>query len=164
MFLRTVNRNSFFTLSDKISIEDFDNEVYDFRITGPNGFYRHFVGSKKNPPISIKTSSEQSGLVSKKLTGNLIFSIENKGMLPITIQIVDNKYKTPTQIFNLKSKVTTDLLLNLSKNAHWYDFSIVQPGNTIFKHRYAGKIETGEITITDPFMGGVVEPIQGNRL
>jgi len=142
------------TITDKIAIEDFDNEVYDFRITGPNGFYRHFTGNKKNPRISIKAKAEQSGLVTKKLTGNLGFSIENKDIVPVSIQIIDNKYKAVTRNVTLKPKSTTEVLLNLSKSAHWYDFSVVQPGNNVFKHRYSGKIETGEITITDPYMGG----------
>ncbi|RDC56810.1 phospholipase C, phosphocholine-specific [Pedobacter chinensis] len=140
-------------LKDKISIEDFDNEIYDFRISGPNGFYRHFVGSKKNPSINIKAHYEQSGLVSKKLTGNLVFSIENKSTAAVNIQIIDNKYKAATQGLNIKPKSSIDIPLKLSKNGHWYDFSIRQTGNNVFNHRYAGKVETGEITITDPFMG-----------
>lgn len=142
------------TLTDRINIQDFDNEAYDFRISGPNGFYRHFVGSKKNPQIIIKAAAEQSGLVAKKLSGNLVFSIENKGTAPVSLQVIDNKYKKAAQNINLKPKSSTSVLLDLSKSGHWYDFSVVQTGNGIFKHRYAGKIETGEITITDPFMGG----------
>ncbi|MCZ4224108.1 phosphocholine-specific phospholipase C [Pedobacter rhodius] len=144
------------TLTDKINIEDFDNEAYDFRITGPNGFYRHFTGSKKNPQISIKAKPEQSGLLTKKLTGNLVFAIENKGTSAVNIQIADNKYKAATQNLNLKPKSITNVLLSLSRSGHWYDFSIIQNGNAVFKHRYAGKIETGEITITDPYMGNAL--------
>ena len=140
-------------LSEKINIEDFDNGVYDFRITGPNGFYRHFTGNKQNPQIVIKAMPEQSGLVSKKLTGNLIFSIENRSSSAVSIQIIDNKYKTATRTVLLKPKATTNLVSNLSKNGNWYDLSIINIGNSIFKHRYSGKIETGQITTSDPYMG-----------
>lgn len=140
-------------VKDKINIEDFDSEVYDLAVTGPNGFYRHFVGNKKNPQIVIKAFPEQGGLISKKLTGNLLFAIENKANGAITIQVIDNKYKAATQIITLKAKSSTNVLLNLSRNSNWYDFTIKQTGNIIFNHRYAGKIETGEITKTDPFMG-----------
>ena len=144
------------TLKEKINVEDFDNEVYDLAVTGPNGFYRHFVGNKKNPQLAIKAFPEQGGLISKKLTGNLLFSIENKAASAIKIQVIDNNYKSATQTITLKAKSSTNVLLNLSKNANWYDFSILQNGNSIFKHRYAGKIETGEITKTDPFMGNAL--------
>lgn len=143
-------------LTEKIGIDNFDNEIYDFRITGPNGFYRHFTGSKKNPQLMIQAKPEQVGLVRKKLSGHLIFSIENKGATIIAIQIIDHKYGASPRNLQLKPKSTHTVLLDLSKNANWYDFSIIQMGNGIFKHRYAGKIETGVVTTTDPFMGNVV--------
>ncbi|WP_316799169.1 phosphocholine-specific phospholipase C [Pedobacter frigidisoli] len=144
------------TITDRISIEDFDDHVYDFRITGPNGFYRHFMGDSKNPEIEIKASPEQSGLVNKKNTGNLIFTIKNDSTLPLTLQIIDNKFKAAKQNISLKAKSVSTVPVNLSGSAHWYDFSILQSGNPVFKHRYAGKVETGAITTTDPFMGDVV--------
>lgn len=144
------------TLTEKIGIDDFDDEIYDFRATGPNGFYRHFAGNKKNPELMILAKPEQVGLVRNKLSGNLIFSIENKGTAAITIQIIDHKYGAPPRNLQLKPKSTNTVLLDLSKSANWYDFSIIQTGNKIFKNRYAGKIETGAITTTDPFMGNVL--------
>lgn len=104
----------------------------------------------------ILAKPEQVGLVRNKLSGNLIFSIENKGTAAITIQIIDHKYGAPPRNLQLKPKSTNTVLLDLSKSANWYDFSIIQTGNKIFKNRYAGKIETGEITTTDPFMGNVL--------
>ena len=142
-------------LKDNIDIADFDNEVYDLAISGPNGFYRSFTGSKKNPALAVKVYPEQSGLVTKKLSGNLVFAIENKGTAAITVQIIDNKYKSATKTVTIKPKSSANVVLNQSKSANWYDYSIVQSGNTVFKHRYAGKIETGEITQTDPYMGNV---------
>ncbi|KLT64611.1 phosphocholine-specific phospholipase C [Pedobacter sp. BMA] len=144
------------SITERINIEDFDDNVYDFRITGPNGFYRHFKGNSKNPEIDIKASSEQSGILNKKNTGNLTFSLQNNSALPLTVQVIDNKFRAAIQNINLKPKSISTVILNLSKSAHWYDFSILQSGNPDFKHRYAGKVETGEITTTDPFMGNTV--------
>jgi phospholipase C len=143
-------------LTEKISLDDFDQGIYDFSIAGPNGFFRHFTGSKNNPQIVIQAKPEQSGLVNKKLTGNLIFSIENKGASPVNIQITDQKYGSAARNLQIKPHSFVTVNLGLSKSQNWYDFSIIQTGNRIFKHRYAGKIETGEVTTTDPFMGNVV--------
>ncbi|UKT63569.1 phosphocholine-specific phospholipase C [Pedobacter mucosus] len=137
---------------DKIDIEDFDNGVYEFTITGPNGFHRYFKGDINNPKILVNAYPEQTGLVSKKLTGNLILAFDNKTNSALSFQIIDNKYGAATQTINIKPKSTQQLLLNNNRNGNWYDFSISQKGNNIFENRYAGKIETGEITITDPFM------------
>lgn len=144
------------TLIERINIEDFDQKAYDLSITGPNGFYRHFLGDKMNPHLKIKARAEQNGLVKKRLTGNFVFSIENTGMKTLSIQITDNKYKAPTKCITIKQKSEIEVLLNISKNGNWYDFMITQVGNNLFKHRYAGKIETGQITSSDPFMGNVL--------
>jgi len=144
-------------LKDKIDLEDFDSSIYDLEITGPNGFFRHFRGSKDNPKVAIEGYPEQAGMLTKKLTGNLVFSFENQGPTAITLQIVDNAYKKAKQILILKPKSAGKIVLNLTKNSNWYDFSILHTGNDIFKYRYAGKIETGEITQTDPFMGGLIK-------
>lgn len=141
---------------DKINIDDFDSGVYDFHIAGPNGFYRHFKGDKNNGQIAVNARYEQSGLITKKLTGNLIFAVENLGPNVINIEIVDHKFGMANKKVSLKSKTTTNILLNVSKSANWYDFSLVETGNLVFMHRYAGKIETGEITTTDPFMAGII--------
>ncbi|MCX2432055.1 phosphocholine-specific phospholipase C [Pedobacter sp. GR22-10] len=143
-------------LTEKISLDDFDQGIYDFSIAGPNGFFRHFTGSKNNPQIVIQAKPEQSGLVNKKLTGNLIFSIENKGVSAVNIQITDQKYGSAARNLQIKPHSFVTVNLGLSKSQNWYDFSIIQTGNRIFKHRYAGKIETGDVTTTDPFMGNVV--------
>lgn len=141
-------------LTDKISIDDFDNGVYDFAIHGPNGFYRSFKGNNKSADLIINAKPEITGIVTKQVSGNLIFALENNGSSLIKIQIIDNKYKAQIKTVSLKPKSVTSVVLNLSKNANWYDFSVIETGNSIFKHRYAGKIETGMVTQTDPYMGG----------
>lgn len=141
-------------LKESISIDDFDKSNYNLAITGPNGFHRHFVGNKNNPAIHITAYPEEVGLISKKLSGRLILSFDNKQDRPVEIKIVDNKYQANPQKLQLKGNAISSVSLDLSKQANWYDFTITLKGNEIFSHRFAGKIETGEITETDPFMGG----------
>ncbi|WP_316735612.1 phosphocholine-specific phospholipase C [Pedobacter aquatilis] len=140
-------------IRDKISIDDFDNGIYDFAINGPNGFYRNFKGNNKNPNLIIYAKPEITGTISKKVSGNLIFYFENIGSSTLNIQIIDNKYNNQTKTVSLKPKSSINIILNLSKNGNWYDFSIIQTGNSVFKQQYAGKIENGRITETDPYMG-----------
>ncbi|WP_231458605.1 MULTISPECIES: phosphocholine-specific phospholipase C [unclassified Pedobacter] len=140
-------------LKDTISLDDFDNGIYDLAISGPNGFYRNFKGNAKNPNINVLAKPEITGTIAKKTSGNLVLSFENKGTTPADIQIIDNKYKSQPKTLSLKLKSTASITLNLAKSGNWYDFSIVQVGNKIFKQQYAGKIENGMITQTDPYMG-----------
>ncbi|WP_443945246.1 phosphocholine-specific phospholipase C [Pedobacter sp. AW1-32] len=142
-------------LRDEISLEDFDDEIYDFEINGPNGFYRYFAGSIKNPSVVIKVYPEQSGLVAKKNSGNLICSFENLGQADLIFQVKDNAYKNALKEIRVKAKSKVAHKMDLVANSNWYDFSIKVNGNKSYLNRYAGKVDTGEITQTDPFMGGV---------
>jgi phospholipase C len=46
--------------------------------------------------------------------------------------------------------------IDLSKTYGWYDISIKVKGNNTFEKRYAGKVETGIETFTDPLMGRAI--------
>ncbi|HRQ52502.1 MAG TPA: hypothetical protein PLR74_18280, partial [Agriterribacter sp.] len=48
-----------------------------------------------------------------------------------------------------------NVVLNLKSSHGWYDFSIKAAGFDDFEKRYAGRVETGKESITDPFMGKV---------
>jgi len=142
-------------LLDEISLQDFDDGIYDFKISGPNGFYRHFAGSIENPSVLVKVHPEQEGLLAKKNSGNLICSFDNNGSTEVIFQFRDHAYKATFKDFRVKAKSKASLKIDLSGNHQWYDFSITVKGNQNFENRYAGKIETGVITQTDPFMGGL---------
>ncbi|PWS27896.1 phospholipase C, phosphocholine-specific [Pedobacter yonginense] len=143
-------------LNDTIALDDFDGGVYDLAITGPNGFFRHFKGSKSNPNLLIKVYPEQKGLVAKKLSGNLLVEIQNKSSSELSLQIADPAYKSGIKRVNLKANAKTMVAISTKNSGNWYDISITQVGNKIFNHRFAGKIETGEMTTTDPFMGNII--------
>lgn len=47
------------------------------------------------------------------------------------------------------------IILNLNKSHGWYDFSVLASGSNKFERRYAGHVETGKESFTDPVMGRV---------
>jgi phospholipase C len=43
------------------------------------------------------------------------------------------------------------------KDSHgWYDFSVSVTGADTYLRRYAGRVETGEDSVSDPYMGRAV--------
>jgi phospholipase C len=46
--------------------------------------------------------------------------------------------------------------MDLKKSHHWYDFGMKVNGSQAFERRYAGHIETGRSSFSDPFMGRTV--------
>ena len=91
-----------------------------------------------------------------KLTGNVELKITNKGKNPLTLTVTDNAYKNNPVTKKIAASAEESIVLDLKKTSGWYDFSVAVKGNEVFAKRYAGRVETGKETISDPFMGRVV--------
>ena len=50
---------------------------------------------------------------------------------------------------------STSIVLDLGKSFGWYDVSIGVQGAATFEKRYAGHVETGKASFTDPAMGNI---------
>lgn len=141
------------TIKDSWQLNDFENNQYHLSIYGPNGFFREFKGSSNNPSIYTTCSYEQAKLNAKRLTGNIILTIKNNSGKQQAIEITDNAYHAPLQTKMLPADTETTVVINLGKSHHWYDVTVKIKGNDVFQASYAGHVETGENTISDPAMG-----------
>jgi phospholipase C len=45
---------------------------------------------------------------------------------------------------------------SLKRTSGWYDLAIAVEGDSQFEYRFAGHIEDGEDSVSDPLMGGLV--------
>jgi len=138
------------SVSDVWNVEDFENGLYYLRVYGPNGFYRQFKGGIYDPALSVvlKYNTEGNGL---------LLAIQNTGAEKVTVEVVDNSYKmgNHTVVLDAAGAKTaeTAINLNLEKSFGWYDFTLKVKGKSIFEKRYAGRVETGRPSFTDPLMG-----------
>lgn len=143
-------------IKDEFSLADFEKENYHFRVYGPNGFYREFAGDKNYPLVNLTCTYEASRLNPSRLTGNVLITITNNDTKPHVLNISDNSYKAVNQNKAIPAGAQTSIVLNLSKNYNWYDFSVKIKGFESYSERFAGHVETGQVTKTDPLMGGIV--------
>ncbi|MCF6407168.1 phospholipase C, phosphocholine-specific [Chitinophaga filiformis] len=143
------------TLVDEWGLNDFDNGRYHLRVYAPNGFYREFAGSKSNPQLKIATLYEKSKKNASELTGNIIVSITNHDTKAHTVEIKDNSYKNGMVKRTVAPQETVNVVLNLARSHQWYDYTVSVPGTDMFEG-FAGHVETGKVSQTDPLMGGVV--------
>ena len=148
-----VNTDS--VLSDKWKVSEFKDGIYDLIVNGPNGFYRQFKGDKSDPLLSVRCVNEQNGLI-KKATGNIDILLDSQALSTLEIQIIDDVYKVNAKTIKMKSVSNKKLTLNLQKSNGWYDFKIVVIGNSNYSRHYAGHVETGEESISDPYMAGIL--------
>jgi phospholipase C len=141
-------------------LSDFENSHYHLQVYGPNGFFRELTGTKDDAPVSVVFSHETDALRKDLLTGNIVLRFTNTGTQAVVLEITDNAYKAPVQTITIpagKTKINKSIYVNNAKSYGWYDFSVKLKGNQHFERRYAGRVETGQATKTDPFMGRVVQ-------
>jgi phospholipase C, phosphocholine-specific, Pseudomonas-type len=131
----------------------FENEKYHIRVDGPNGYYREFKGNAQSPQLAIACHYEKG---TPHLSGNVVAEIINHGNIAHVITIKDNGYKAAGISKAIPAKGKVSIPLHLAKNFNWYDFSVSVKGDEGFEQRFAGHVETGHASKTDPVMGGVV--------
>lgn len=134
-------------------LKSFENGSCHLRVNGPNGFFREFFSNENSPKLDISCGYEIKG---NKATGKLIITIVNQSAKNQTISIIDNAYKAKAVTKAIDAKGKAILVVDTSKSYNWYDFSIQLKGHQQFEQRYAGHVETGKVSKTDPLMGRVV--------
>ena len=142
-------------LSDLWSLADFEKGQYEIKVHGPNGFLREYAGSSNQaqPDIQLLYQTTQGNKASGKI--NLKVNVP-AGSESKTILIWDNAYKSKNQHKVIRAGESENILLSFDKSHNWYDFTISVEGVSGFHQRYAGHIETGNESVSDPFMGRMI--------
>jgi phospholipase C len=131
----------------------FDNHQYHLRLYGPNGFYREFKGAATDGEPEVSMAYELDG---GKPTGNLLLHLANMDARnTIQVTLKDNAYKKQDIVREIAKGSKITLPLSLKDSYGWYDFSIKTNGAEAFEKRYAGRVETGKDSFSDPHMGKV---------
>ncbi|WP_205513415.1 phosphocholine-specific phospholipase C [Longitalea arenae] len=144
-------------IKDKWQLSDFENGLYHLQVYGPNGFFREFTGNSHDPQAEIEFVYETDAKRQDLLTGNIYINFTNTGSQPLVFEITDNAYQSPVKSISVPaSKVTKSIRIVTSKHFGWYDVSVKLKGNQQFEKRYAGHVETGVPSKTDPLMGNIL--------
>ena len=139
------------TLQEAIPVQLFAHGKYEIEVRAPNGFYRAFNGSAGPSPVVVRAVYEHAG---GRLSGNVIVQAKNTSDKPIKVTVTDNAYMSGEHTKELGPGQETTIALESSKSHGWYDFTVaVKHSDTTA--RYAGRVETGASSLTDPVMGEV---------
>lgn len=140
-------------ISDAFKLADFEQGNYHLSVYGPNGFCRLVKGSSSDPMVRIACQYQHTA-DGKQLTGNIELHLHNESNAATTIVIKDHYTNTTqTKFIGVSGKTTVDA--DLTGTHGWYDVTVALQGNSTFERRYAGRVETGKHSFTDPAMGGV---------
>lgn len=143
------------SLEDSWLLSDFKDGIYHLKTYGPNGFYRVFKGNSDNPPISVKLDYTREKAHLHGLSGTVDLFFNNEDSLhSYTAEVHDSlNGKSIKQKLAHGEKAT--LTIAKQKHPDWYDVTITLQGVKHYLKQYAGRVETGKWSISDPMMGGV---------
>jgi phospholipase C len=127
------------TLTHLWPLDHFPNATWHLRVHGPNGFWREFHGNTSDPLPSVQ-------LVPQK-DGNLSFEFASQKF--VSVRLDDLSYGTAPR--EIKGDGTFTRAIDLTASHGWYDIRLTT-GKTSYA-RFAGHIETGNPSRTDPLMG-----------
>jgi phospholipase C len=143
------------TITDTWPLAEFESSNYHLRVYGPNGFFREFKGNAADPQLEISCEYERNLTDDKKLSGNIQLTLHNLSKTQQTIEITDHAYKTNNHKKLVAGGGKSNVVLNFANSYGWYDFSVKVTGIHTFEKRYAGRVETGNPSFSDPKMGDV---------
>ncbi|MBN3853556.1 phospholipase C, phosphocholine-specific [Paraburkholderia sp. Ac-20340] len=138
-------------LADEWTPESADDGRFDLWVLGPNGFHRGFIGNVNNPS---RGANAEARLRYDAANNTLTLTIENSGSEPATCSVKPNAYTSiATYTATVPAHERVEQSWRLAASGGWYDFTL--SAHDGLARRFAGRLETGKDSISDPEMGSV---------
>jgi phospholipase C len=134
------------SLTDALPITD---EHYAFAVHGPNGYLREFGGALHGSANGVETTPRYDAA-----NNALILRFANHGDSTLTFVTTANAYSTETPRTHLLApNATLEDSWAIASTAHWYDLSVTTASDADYRRRFAGHVETGQPSLSDPLLG-----------
>ena len=143
---------------------DWNNEgrhLYDLHIHGPNGFYRHFAGRTvshdkpiQDPLEVIFNEDYRTGAITLIISNKTDKDIEIELAMDDDYKVANNEQQTTKIIINPTK--STNISYSLINSSGWYSLKLSHNQSNEWLRHYAGHVETGKASKTDPGIGKMV--------
>ena len=141
-------------LEDSWRLDDFADGQYQLFLYGPNGFYREFRGDATGPVPEVICKCEETE-TAESPHRMIVFEVTNCDNTPHAVEIADEAYRNKRQQATLAPADSKTFAIDCERSAGWYDVSIRASNSARYCQRYAGRVETGHLSMSDPVMGRV---------
>ncbi|GIG56134.1 phospholipase C, phosphocholine-specific [Longispora fulva] len=128
--------------------------AYDYTAYGPNGFLRRFAGNRvtatttgnANPEVTLRYAPAE---------GKIYLKMVNSGTKACTITVRANRYLTTGPwTYPLAAGATDERSWTTTASSNWYDLTATADTADGFTRRFAGHMENGQASTSDPTLGG----------
>jgi phospholipase C len=122
-------------------------------VLGPNGFHRHFkgnldtlrAGGAANPEVRVCYDVAN---------GNVYLEMLNGGGSACNFTVRAKAYRNDGPWgAAVAGGAKAEQLWTLEGSGHWYDFAVSCDADPTFYRRFAGRVENGKHSVSDPAMG-----------
>ena len=122
---------------------------YDLSVYGPNGFLRAFKGgiSGARARLDVRARYDETG-------HGIVLEIANQAHHTAKVHVLDH-YTGRRIEAELKPGARFSKHWSLKRVFGWYDLVVTVEGDAGFEYQFAGHVETGKGSISDPAMGGL---------
>jgi phospholipase C len=125
-----------------------DSGQYDLWVYSANGYLRTFQGNAVAQDAA--TFKPEVQVCYKPSNGELYLTVHNTGTQAGNVAVQANVYRTDGPwTMDVQAGASTTLHWNLEASGYWYDFTVLTSN---FERRFAGRVETGKDSISDPAM------------
>lgn len=141
------------TLNDSWNVGANEKGEYDLWVLGPNGFHRHFRG--KLDALNVANAALPEVRVCYDIAnGNVYLSMLNTGKNAAKFTIRSQAYREDGPwIASVAGGATAEQHWELADSGRWYDFAVTCDADPSYYRRFAGRVETGQHSVSDPAMG-----------
>ena len=125
------------------------DEPYDLWVLGPNGFHRHFAGRTSNAALRASLKVEPG-------RRSIAITVANPGGVARRVEAYPMAYdkSLAAKVFTLAPGQSATRRWSLDGSFGWYDLRLSDPADGAYLRRFAGRVETGRDSVSDPAMGG----------
>jgi len=115
---------------------------FDVSFHGPNGFFRRFAGSTKDPVLEVHA---------RRNSGKLVLRLHNRSGEAVQASVTDAY--GPDRTVRVPGHATRKVSVDLARTHGWYDVLVTVEGHPSLKRGLAGRFENGRDGTSDPQLG-----------
>jgi phospholipase C len=123
--------------------------AYELTVHGPNGYLCQFRGNT-DEAASQGNSHPEVKVRYDVLEGNILLSLTNLGSAPCGMKVTNAYDQNAPHIYSVASSASVEDHWLLTASSGWYDLSVTSVEAPEYLRRFAGHIETGRPSISDP--------------
>ena len=141
-----------YTVSPADTLSDYwvTSEVqgpYDLTVHGPNGYLCQFRGNTEGP---TSHGRPEVTLRYDAAEGDVILSLTNSGLAACKMQVINSYNGIAGHIYSVAPGARVEDRWLLAASAGWYDFFVTSMESPAYLRRFAGHVETGRPSLSDP--------------